>query len=97
MSTITTDSITGHEGTNDDSNHAENEKRNSKSDLFDRRAIIDGEWRIHHNVFVCYGKRMIHIRHFWEKKALEVRSVEKECRIGEEDGSGGGGGGGGGR
>lgn len=95
MSTITTDSITGHEGTNDDSNHAENEKRNGKSDLLNRRPIVDGERRIHHNVFVCYRKRMIHIRHLSlycrRRRCRSFDLQKKSTGFGEEGGDDDGG------
>lgn len=42
MSAVTADSVVGHDGAADDAESAENEERNGKDDLFDRRPIVDG-------------------------------------------------------
>lgn len=65
MSFVAADMVVGHEAADDNAESAGDEESEGESDLFDGRLVVDCVRVHHHHVFVCYRKRVIHIRHGW--------------------------------
>uniref|UniRef100_A0A803PI77 Uncharacterized protein n=1 Tax=Cannabis sativa TaxID=3483 RepID=A0A803PI77_CANSA len=64
VSSVTADTIVGHENAENDAEGAEEEKCDGERDLLNRRAIVNGVGSPHHNVLVRDGEGMVDVRHF---------------------------------
>lgn len=64
MSCVAADTIVNHDGADDDSEGAKDEKSYGKSDLLNGRPVIDNVRVLHHDVLVRYREGVIYVRHY---------------------------------
>lgn len=63
MSTVAANFIDGHDGAEDDTEHAEDEEGEGEGDLLDGGLVVDAVRGFHHDVLVGNRERVVHICH----------------------------------